>query len=191
MAGKVNFEAIKVKLMNSAAFEDIAKNEARKFIEQKRLELESEFLSHPVTIELKEGVDAKNNSGTLGGYGNLFSFIGFDKGFDPIAPVLQLIKKIKVSGKIRSNKNSVTFEVSIPTQEEFEKASKLPWESGRSWLYDIEKTISGIGHYLYQKSKVSRSGNGVQTQKSVNNLVFRPVKYFSVMLENFNKKIGK
>ena len=76
-------------------------------------------------------------------------------------------------------------------KEEFEKASKLPWESGRSWLYDIEKTISGIGHYLYQKSKVSRSGNGVQTQKSVNNLVFRPVKYFSVMLENFNKKIGK
>ena len=37
----------------------------------------AEFLNHPVTVELKQGIDASNISGTLGGVTNLFSFIGF------------------------------------------------------------------------------------------------------------------
>ena len=36
-----------------------------------------EFRSHPVTSELNDGPNASNTSGLLGGYGNLFSFIGF------------------------------------------------------------------------------------------------------------------
>ena len=38
----------------------------------------AEFLNHPVTIEIKQGINAKNISGTLGGATNLYSFIGFD-----------------------------------------------------------------------------------------------------------------
>ena len=36
-----------------------------------------QFESHPVTKEISGGSSSSNVSGTLGGYGNLFSFIGF------------------------------------------------------------------------------------------------------------------
>ena len=47
----------------------------------------NEFESHPVTVEISGGVNAKNSSGTLGGKGNLFRFIGFEAGSDPISPI--------------------------------------------------------------------------------------------------------
>ena len=51
-----------------------------------------EFLNHPVTIELKGGIEAKNISGTLsGGSGNLFSFIGFDSGDDPTDKIEKIL----------------------------------------------------------------------------------------------------
>ena len=37
----------------------------------------NEFETHPVTREIEGGPDATNTSGTLGGSGNLFSFLGF------------------------------------------------------------------------------------------------------------------
>ena len=37
----------------------------------------AKFLNHPVTIEIKGGIDASNISGTLSGITNLYSFIGF------------------------------------------------------------------------------------------------------------------
>ena len=37
----------------------------------------NEFLRHPVTKEIEAGPTAQNISGTLDGYGNLFSYIGF------------------------------------------------------------------------------------------------------------------
>ena len=36
-----------------------------------------EFDRHPITRELQQGPSSTNLSGTLGGTGNLFSFIGF------------------------------------------------------------------------------------------------------------------
>ena len=47
----------------------------------------SEFSSHPVTVELEGGVNASNISGTLGGRGNLFTFIGFNAGDNPTQPI--------------------------------------------------------------------------------------------------------
>jgi len=51
----------------------------------------SEFLNHPITVEIKTGPYAENISGTLNGYGNLFSFIGFSDGDDPINPIEGLL----------------------------------------------------------------------------------------------------
>ena len=51
-----------------------------------------EFLNHNVTKEINLGPNAENISGTLSGYGNLFSFIGFEKGDDPIKPILDILE---------------------------------------------------------------------------------------------------
>ena len=56
-----------------------------------------EFEMHPVTIEIDAGPNASNTSGTLGGYGNLFSFIGFEQGTDPLAKVRSALEKTIVT----------------------------------------------------------------------------------------------
>ena len=48
-------------------------------------ELIKEFLSDPVTIEILQGSGGTNISGTLGGVSNLFAFIGFSSGEQPIS----------------------------------------------------------------------------------------------------------
>ena len=45
-------------------------------ISEAKKELISEFLNHPVTLELLSGASGSNISNTLNGTSNLFSFIG-------------------------------------------------------------------------------------------------------------------
>ena len=49
---------------------------------------------HPVTQEIESGPNGYNQSGTLGGYGNLFSYIGFEEGMSPTEPLRRVLKKI-------------------------------------------------------------------------------------------------
>ena len=46
-------------------------------IQERQKELVKNFTVHPITVELDAGPRASNTSGALGGYGNLYSFIGF------------------------------------------------------------------------------------------------------------------
>ena len=52
----------------------------------------ADFDRHPVTKELKQGADGANISGTLGGVGNLFSFIGFYSADRPTDQVREVLK---------------------------------------------------------------------------------------------------
>ncbi len=61
-------------------------------IKQKYIE---EFNNHPITQEIKGGISANNISGTLNGITNLYSFIGFDEGTDPIKPINLIQNKRK------------------------------------------------------------------------------------------------
>ena len=123
----------------------------------------------------------------MGGYGNLFSFIGFKEGTDPIQPIVNLIDKIDIGNKKSSNvrESTITFHVKIPDEQTFKGASKMPWESGRSWLYDMETRISGLGNYFFKQSKASRSGAAFQVKTEVRQDIFKPTKYFPTMLEKF------
>ena len=47
-------------------------------IEEAQRDLIKDFHNHAITREIKSGPTSSNSSGTLGGYGNLFSFIGFE-----------------------------------------------------------------------------------------------------------------
>jgi hypothetical protein len=162
----------------------------QKEVEKEKALFRADFESHPVTQELDGGETASNNSGTLGGYGNLFSFLGFNNGANPTAPVKTLIQKIALDRNVQSSGNTFKFKVNIPSKEDFAAVSRMPWEGGRSWLLDIERGISGLGAYLYGRFKSSRSGTGIQSKYNYTNRRFKNVKYFSEMYSKFLRRLG-
>ena len=191
MAGKIDKISISKKIISSSR---VIKN-AEKILEQKVLisknKLINQFIQHPVTQELQNGESSTNISGTLGGYGNLFSFIGFPKGFNPIDPILTLLNQIKLNRNPKISGNKLQFRLTVPSKNELSNVSKMPWETGRSWLFDVEKTISGLGAYLFIKTSASRSGQGIQMQKESFARTFRPVKYFNSIYNSFLKTFNK
>lgn len=85
-----------------------------------------EFLNHPVTKEILAGPAAENISETLGGNGNLFSYIGFEEGSEPIEKVLEEFRKtsIRFNGLIENGANWLIF---MPAKEDIWEASPMPW----------------------------------------------------------------
>ena len=149
-----------------------------------------EFMNHPITQEIQGGIGATNISGTLGGITNLYSFIGFDEGTDPIRPIEEILKKSNY--RIIYNNKSVDATVifDIPTAAQIFEITPMPWAVGRSWARGIETGISGLGYYL-KKTKNSRSGLGVQssTEQVRAGVMFKNSKYISDLISRFNKEL--
>tara|TARA_Y100001938_G_C8099738_1_gene440707 strand:+ start:1505 stop:2101 length:597 start_codon:yes stop_codon:yes gene_type:complete len=171
---------------------NIVKTEVDKKIKKSQDDLVREYENHPVTQEIDAGPNASNSSGTLDGKGNLFSFIGFNRGDNPTAPV-----KARLARPIKSKVSKASFgnfkvEVDAATKQELEEVSPIPWSIGRSWLDGIEKGISGLGRYIFKGSNVksSRSGTAIQVTKSKGGR-FKNTSYISKMLNNFYKRISK
>ena len=61
---------------NSKSMRTLLEQTVEARVEKSKQEMESDFANHPVTKELDNGPSSSNVSNTLGGYGNLFSFIG-------------------------------------------------------------------------------------------------------------------
>ena len=193
--GYVNYESIRTKISKSKKLIDETENIVKKrFEEQKDLYIEA-FDSHKITKEIEDGPTASNSSGTLGGIGNLFSFIGFDKSDDPIETVKKYItshfklskpKVISRGGKIR-----LDFKVEYPSLDDLKKVSPMPWEGGKSWISSIEKGISGFSFYMYKKFGEGRSGEGLQTSTKIRPGNYKPVKYMSEIINNFLKNLTK
>ena len=161
-----------------------------------------EFDNHPVTKELKQGPSGINVSGTLGGIGNLFSFIGFYSGDRPTDEVREKLKGyldvVGVQRKIRGNRgvSSYRYSLTFPTISSFDSVSQMPWESGNSWVRGVENGISGFSNYMYLnygegRLERSRSGTAVQTKKNVNVGIFRPTKYITEILDNYRKRLAQ
>ena len=173
--------------------------EAKKVFDAEVAVLVSEYENHPVTKEIQAGEDATNRSGTLGGYGNLFSFIGFDHNRgDPTTPVKRLIltssSLLKTKPIITKTSRGITnfeFRCVIPSKDDISNVSRMPCESGRSWVFAIESGISGLSHYIYRKFiKGSRSGRAIQSDnKYISGIVYRPVSYMSALLTKFKSRL--
>ena len=190
MAGTLNIAEFNKEILSNKNVIKAMDDYAKKLIDEAREDMINDFNSHPVTREIEAGENASNESGTLTGYGNLFSFIGFDRGSNPIQQVRELFKKIQISKSRKIDGTRVTYDFNMPSDQEIRAITKMPWENGRSWFFDIEKTISGIGYYLFQQSNKSRSGTAVQTQNQIRTSTFSPIKYFSKIKENFKRKIN-
>lgn len=148
-----------------------------------------EFLNHPITQEIKGGIGSANISGTLGDVTNLYSFIGFDEGTDPIGPIEQLLNKSNYRIIFNPNGIDSTVIFDIPTASQIFEITPMPWAIGRSWARGIESGISGLGYYL-KKIKNSRSGLGVQSDTQVRSgASFKNTKYISDLINRFSKEL--
>ena len=102
MAGKISNSDVAKQLSAFIVKETIKQNKVKlqtqvvKAFEKIKREMILEFMNHPVTREILGGPNASNESGTLDGYGNLFSFIGFNEGEDPIEIILDLLNDSKI-----------------------------------------------------------------------------------------------
>ena len=195
-----NWRTIRKKINQAPKTIKLAKQTAKKVLEEEKSTLIQRFLSHPVSEEILSGPNASNRSGTLNGYGNLFTFIGFSENTtNPVIHVEKLLqqlirlKSVKVS---RGNKNAIEITISSPSLQDFATTTPMPWEGG-SWVIGIERGISGFGSYMYERTAESRSGHGFQAKtppkyKSTQRIragSFRNIKYMSEIIRTFHKKL--
>ncbi len=145
-----------------------------------------EFLNLPVTQEIMGGPDSTNISGTLGGYGNLFSFIGFEQSDKPIDPILDLLESSSVT--VRDGADHLVI-ITIPSAASIFSVTPMPWASGRSWAKGIESGISGLGFYI-NKSGVGRSDAGIQTTKKIKSGTFKRTQYISTFIQKYIKQFS-
>lgn len=152
-----------------------------------------DFDLHPVTSEIKAGPRAINFSDTLGGYGNLYSFIGFEEGANPTGPLRDVIE---LGTNIRFTvfrNNAWYFKIQTPSKDVIEAVTPMPWENGNSWASAIEDGMSNLSHYLYKKTSKSRSGTGIQVDgwEINDDLEFKRTKYLTEIFSNFRDRINK
>jgi hypothetical protein len=166
----------------------------RPLFNQIRQDMIDEFLNHPVTEEIALGPTLGGSSPFLGGYGDLFSFIGFNENDDPIEPIVKTLKGLRfytVFSKGFDHKFEVRF---FPTMNDIAAVTPMPWASGRSWAKGIEGGISGLGQYLNIEHENSRSSAGIQVKTKSGNPVkirggeFRPTPYLSEILNKYRAK---
>jgi hypothetical protein len=156
-------------------------------------ELINDFKAHPVSAEIAGGSSSSNSSGTLGGYGNLFSFIGFNNGDNPVDQwvnfIEQKIRILRKSGERQNGNNGfvLEFQVDQIKNNEYVSNAGMPWESGKSWLISIERGISGFSSFI--SKKLGRSGGGIQAKSPVRGSVYRTTKYWSPIWTKFIKNL--
>ena len=192
----INKASIMQKIANSVSIESEMHKRIYARFQESKDKLIEEFESHPVTLEIKGGIDAINSSGTLGGYGNLFTYIGFPDGSDPTEIVKEILESeivlFKVNKSVVGERVKYQYRVIIP-EKTLRDETSMPFETGNSWLYDIETGISGFSNYVYGRFKSpdpSRSGGGIQSKYPHLGATFIPVPYIRDLISKFTERVG-
>jgi hypothetical protein len=162
-------------------------------LEERRKELSRKFEAHPITVELNAGPRSSNTSGTLGGYGNLFSFIGFSSGDNPTQVISQIFNS-KIKFKVRRKNNAGLYTVTffIPSIEEIYGLTPIPWMAGKSWTKSVEDGgLTNLGQYLFSSTGFgqSSSGTGIQVKNRSSGVSFTRTPYIRKLINEFKKKL--
>lgn len=197
---KLNRNQLSQNIANNPRIKKVIREQVRnlvvEYVEKSKEQMINEFENHPVTKEIENGPEASNISNTLGGQGNLFSYIGFEDGSNPTEIIKEILNNsVKVEDRptiIPTGKDlKISFPVSGPTLNEIESVTPMPFEGGRSWARGIEKGISGFSYYIFKKYlKNSRSGTGLQTESEIRTGSFKPTSYLSTILKKFYSKVN-
>ncbi len=173
--------------------------------EDAKYELSNDIESHVISREIRQGISASNFSNTLLGYGNLYSFLGFEDGRDPVGEFIEVMNNpntliLKTVKRGTPTNNGVRFEFSVGVNLNIIKNNtKMDWEPGNSWVLGIERGISGLSSYLSGKFRnpPSRSLGGIQAKDEEGDLVkirggsFKTTPYLSEIIQKFAIRAGK
>jgi len=189
------FEAdVKAAISSNKQYQAELKKIIKEQFEERKDALVENFTNHPVTKEIS-AEESPNISNTLGGYGNLFGFLGFDKGSDPIYPVQETLKeKTKLDHvSIKTSTDSVLVRYSVPDLDDFNSSAQLEWDA-TNWVKGIERGISGFQNFMAKAA--GKSGQGIQTKGSIKPFTgganrFRNIKYMSDLINKFKLSINK
>lgn len=193
MAKKVTLKSLTKQLSDFVVGEVVKKNkkafQQRIFsaFEKIKKEMLDEFLQNPISVEISNGPSAENTSGTLDGYGNLFSFIGFSEGDAPLEPIIELLRSSRIEHS-KDTQDGFLMKIFIPSKDEIFAVTPMPWASGRSWAEGIERGISGFGRYLNIDVDASRSGEGIEAKSVIRNGKFKNSPYISALMNKYTKK---
>ena len=97
-----------------------------KRIENLKKEMIREFLAHKITAEILAGPESTNTSGTLGGYGNLFSFIGFSKSDRPIEPIIRILEQTSYRLSGMTQRGTMKLTITLPSPQDIFEVTPLP-----------------------------------------------------------------
>lgn len=196
MSVKFNYRAIATKVAKSPrGIAQIERHVKNKFVIAKDKFID-DFSSHPVTKDLEAGfVNPEANidsAGILGGYGNLYAFLGLQqiKG-EPTEPIKDILEsETKLTRGPLANitttnvpKIRVVYSIRTPRQKLFE-LTRLFWDNGLSWLYSLETGISGLSHFI-SKARKGRSYGGLQVAANQGGPDTVKTPYFNKLLRNF------
>jgi hypothetical protein len=164
---------------------------ASREVERGNRELLAKFMASAITQEISLGPDAENISGSLGGYGNLFSFLGFEADSNPVQEIADFLSdSIRVKSVRNGQDLSIVITVRFPTREDVKYLSQLPWIN-KGMVEAIERGISGFGQYLYSESgfEASRSETGIQVKTRVRPGLLLGQTYLSKMMQDVSRKV--
>lgn len=195
MGAKLDLKKFRKIASKSIDIEKAVSKTFEKQINLRQQKMLKSFDEHPVTQEIEAGNGATNTSGLLGGYGNLFTFIGFNEGSDPIALVRNYLNKKlsykKTKASVSQDGFKIYYQVEIPGIKEITSITQLS-HLGRSWITGVEQgKIDGFQYYLNRSRRMrdSRSGKGIQIDKKLRNSSIKPTAYVDKMLKDFRKSL--
>ena len=178
----------------SKALENLAFASANRKVKTAQQMLIQEIDKHEVTQSLENGT----KSAALGFEANLFEFLGFSQGDNPVQALrhaysnLIHLKRAPIKKKISATKINYNFSVSYPSLTEMYAATPLPWGGGRSWVKAIEK--GGISNFNYTLANSdfgsSRSGTAIQSKHETRDFNYKPVPYLSPIINKFRVNAG-
>ena len=194
----VNDRALKrtVHIDNGARTSALLERHTRRRIDDEQDRMIEDFESRAVTREI-DNETSENISNTLGGIGNLFSYIGFYAGTKPTEPIRNILNRqinfiVGRRGTLGGFYKAIIY---IPSKQEIFDATPMPWNEGRSWAEGIELGIAGYNIYglgTYRSPEPSRSGQALQQTWRKNPIRpgrFVNSKYISEILRNFIKRL--
>src|SRR6266404_8505778 len=143
--GSFDKHSISAKVIKSRGAQGKLAHKLEVRVNEAKQELLREFNESEITKEIEAGPNEPKSAVLPGGYGNLFSFLGFEENSHPTEPIREKLESIELNPTPQIEGNRLVFKISVPTVDELEEKAPLKWEP-RSWISAVTYGIGTFSH---------------------------------------------